>query len=224
MYGREFTLACDFEPVHWMASVINPGARLTRWRLRLRDYQYNFEYKKGKLNTRVQAISEIPPVTPSSDSESFMTLDTEEEEGTSSESSIPGDTNYKTRVLPIKATHAKKPNATSISNPRRTKSETDDGNNKGIKIPVPQSTSTTKRGPGRPRKQPSTTEIPVSSKPGPSILERSTIASRLRLKKIKHNCPNQLLMINLHQMNPPQSMKKAPTLQYVDLQKASFRL
>ena len=35
LYGREFVLACAYEPVHWMAYINNPGARLLRWRLRL---------------------------------------------------------------------------------------------------------------------------------------------------------------------------------------------
>ena len=31
LYGREFMLACDYEPVHWMTYGNNPGARLLRW-------------------------------------------------------------------------------------------------------------------------------------------------------------------------------------------------
>ena len=60
LYGREFVLACDYEPVHWMTYINNPGARLLRWRLRLQDYQYTFEYKQGKLNRGVEALSENP--------------------------------------------------------------------------------------------------------------------------------------------------------------------
>ena len=60
LYGREFVLACDYEPVHWMTYVNNPGARLLRWRLRLQDYHYKFEYKQGKLNRGVEALSGNP--------------------------------------------------------------------------------------------------------------------------------------------------------------------
>ena len=60
LYGREFVLACDYEPVHWMTYINNPGARLPRWRLRLQDYQYKFEYKQGKLNIGVEALSGNP--------------------------------------------------------------------------------------------------------------------------------------------------------------------
>ena len=47
LYGREFILACDHEPVHWITSAENLGPRLIRWRYRLKDYQFTFEYKKG---------------------------------------------------------------------------------------------------------------------------------------------------------------------------------
>ena len=50
-------MACDYEPIHWITYVENPGARLLRWRLRLQDYQYKIEYKQGKLNRGVEALS-----------------------------------------------------------------------------------------------------------------------------------------------------------------------
>ena len=45
LYGREYILACDYEPIHWITYVENPRARLLRWKLRLQDCQYKFEYK-----------------------------------------------------------------------------------------------------------------------------------------------------------------------------------
>ena len=45
LYGREFILACDYEPIDRISYVENPGARLLRWRLRLQYYQYKFDYK-----------------------------------------------------------------------------------------------------------------------------------------------------------------------------------
>ena len=56
LYSREFILACDYEPIHWLTYVNNPGARLLRLRLRFQDYQYKFEYKQGKLNRGVEAL------------------------------------------------------------------------------------------------------------------------------------------------------------------------
>ena len=43
-----------------MTYINNPGARLLRWRLRLQDYQYKFEYKERKLNRDVEALSGNP--------------------------------------------------------------------------------------------------------------------------------------------------------------------
>ena len=60
LYGRGFILACDHEPIHWMTYADNPGTRLIKWRLKLKDYQYQFEYKKGKLNKGVEALSGNP--------------------------------------------------------------------------------------------------------------------------------------------------------------------
>ena len=60
LYGREFVLACDYEPVHWMTYINNQGASLLRWWLRLQDYQYKFEYKQGKLNKGGEALSRNP--------------------------------------------------------------------------------------------------------------------------------------------------------------------
>ena len=60
LYGRHFILAFNHEPVHWMTYVENPGTRLIKSRLKLKDYEYTFEYKKGKLNRGVKALFENP--------------------------------------------------------------------------------------------------------------------------------------------------------------------
>ena len=51
IYGRKFTLMSDHEPLRWIDSVKNPGQRLICWKLKLRDYEYEFKYKPGYLNT-----------------------------------------------------------------------------------------------------------------------------------------------------------------------------
>ena len=52
----------DHEPLRWINSVKDPGQRLIRWRLKLRDYEYEFKYKPGKLNTNADALSRNPIV------------------------------------------------------------------------------------------------------------------------------------------------------------------
>ena len=70
LYGREFILVRDYEPIHWITYFENPRARLLRWRLRLQGYQYKFEYKQGKLNRGVEALVGNPVLKESSGSSS----------------------------------------------------------------------------------------------------------------------------------------------------------
>ena len=60
VYGKEFVLVSDHEPLRWIDSVKDPRQRLIRWRLKLRDYEYTFKYKPGKLNTNADALSRNP--------------------------------------------------------------------------------------------------------------------------------------------------------------------
>ena len=60
LYGRKFTLVSDHEPLRWINSINDPGQRLVRWRLKLRDYEYEFVHKSGKLNTNADALSRNP--------------------------------------------------------------------------------------------------------------------------------------------------------------------
>ena len=57
IYGRKFILMSDHEPLRWINLVKDQGQRLIRWRLKLRDYEYEFRYKPGNLNTNADALS-----------------------------------------------------------------------------------------------------------------------------------------------------------------------
>ena len=59
---RKFTLMSDHEPLRWIDSVKDLGQRPIRWRLKLTDYEYEFKYKPGKLNTNADALSRNPIV------------------------------------------------------------------------------------------------------------------------------------------------------------------
>ena len=63
-----------------MTYVENPGTRLIKWRLKLKDYEYTFEYNKGKLNRGVEALSENPTNQKSSESEDSEESDSPEED------------------------------------------------------------------------------------------------------------------------------------------------
>ncbi|CAK9816540.1 Retrovirus-related Pol polyprotein from transposon 17.6 [Anthophora quadrimaculata] len=80
LYGRKFTLVSDHEPLRWIDSIKDPGQRLVRWRLKLRDYDYNFVHKSGKLNTNADALSRNPVIVNEIISSDDFTLSTTSDE------------------------------------------------------------------------------------------------------------------------------------------------
>jgi hypothetical protein len=44
-------------------NVKDPGSRLLRWRIKLEEYDYEVVYRKGPLNTKVDALSRISSLT-----------------------------------------------------------------------------------------------------------------------------------------------------------------
>ena len=60
LYGRKFTLETDHRPLVWLHNVKNPGSKLTRWRFRLSEYDYDIVYKKGSINSNADALSRNP--------------------------------------------------------------------------------------------------------------------------------------------------------------------
>lgn len=59
LYGNKFTIYTDHRPLAWLDSLKEPNSKLTRWRLRLQEYDFRTEYKKGKQNTNADALSRI---------------------------------------------------------------------------------------------------------------------------------------------------------------------
>lgn len=59
LYGRKFYIYTDHRPLAWLNSLKDPNSKLTRWRLRLQDYNFEIIYKKGKQNTNADALSRI---------------------------------------------------------------------------------------------------------------------------------------------------------------------
>lgn len=59
LYGNTFTIFTDHRPLAWLYSLKEPNSKLTRWRLRLQEYDFKIIYKNGKQNTNADALSRI---------------------------------------------------------------------------------------------------------------------------------------------------------------------
>lgn len=59
LFGRKFKVLTDHKPLQWIMNVKEPGSRLTRWRLKLSEYNFTPIYKQGKFNTNADALSRI---------------------------------------------------------------------------------------------------------------------------------------------------------------------
>ena len=59
LYGTKFTVVTDHKPLTWIMSVKHPGSRLLRWRIKLKEYDYEIVFKKGVFNMNADALSRI---------------------------------------------------------------------------------------------------------------------------------------------------------------------
>ncbi|XP_043475954.1 uncharacterized protein LOC122507359 [Leptopilina heterotoma] len=60
LYGRKFTLVTDHKPLVWFQNSKDPCSRVSRWRLKLAEYNYEVVYKAGKMNVNADALSRNP--------------------------------------------------------------------------------------------------------------------------------------------------------------------
>lgn len=59
LFGRKFQINTDHKPLQWLLQMKEPNARITRWRLKLSEYNFTVIYKKGKSNTNADALSRV---------------------------------------------------------------------------------------------------------------------------------------------------------------------
>ncbi|CAF4830615.1 unnamed protein product [Pieris macdunnoughi] len=59
LYGRKFTIYTDHRPLTWLNSIKEPNTKLTRWKLRLAEFDYDIVFKNGKQNSNADALSRI---------------------------------------------------------------------------------------------------------------------------------------------------------------------
>ena len=56
---EEFTVYTDHNSLNWLFNITEPSGRLTRWRLRLAEFNFSIKYKKGADNHHADALSRI---------------------------------------------------------------------------------------------------------------------------------------------------------------------
>jgi len=60
LFGHKFTILTNHKPLQWLFSLKEPNSRLVRWRLKLEEFDYTVQYKKGKTNQAADALSRNP--------------------------------------------------------------------------------------------------------------------------------------------------------------------
>lgn len=59
LYGKKFFIYTDHRPLAWLYSLSEPNSKLTRWRLKLQEFDFKTLYKAGKQNSNADALSRI---------------------------------------------------------------------------------------------------------------------------------------------------------------------
>jgi hypothetical protein len=60
LYGIEFKVITDHQPLKYLFSIKEPASRLIRWMLRLSMYRFKIFYRKGIKNGNADALSRLP--------------------------------------------------------------------------------------------------------------------------------------------------------------------
>lgn len=63
LYGRKFLILTDARSLCWLFKCRDASSRLVRWRLKLEEFDYEIQYKPGRVNSNVDALSRNPVLT-----------------------------------------------------------------------------------------------------------------------------------------------------------------
>jgi hypothetical protein len=57
LYGRRFTVYTDHRALKWLSNLQDPSSRLTRWAVKLSEYDYVVEHRPGTKMRHADALS-----------------------------------------------------------------------------------------------------------------------------------------------------------------------
>lgn len=80
LFGQKFNIIIDHRALSWLFNIKDPGSRLTRWRLKLAEYEYEIHFKLGVSNTNADGLSRVRTVMTRAQAEQSLemtSLDTE---------------------------------------------------------------------------------------------------------------------------------------------------
>lgn len=60
IYGQQFTIITDHNPLCWLMKVKNPNGRLIRWSLTLQEFDFGVKYKPGRKHSDADGLSRLP--------------------------------------------------------------------------------------------------------------------------------------------------------------------
>lgn len=71
-YGRHVTIVTDHHSLCYLQKAHNTTGRLTRWLIKLQDFDYSIVYKSGKTHNDVDCLSRNPVLAPTSENEDMF--------------------------------------------------------------------------------------------------------------------------------------------------------
>ena len=60
LYGKEFDVITDHNPLKWLDNARDPHSRLSRWSLALQSYAFTIKHRPGRLHNNVDSLSRMP--------------------------------------------------------------------------------------------------------------------------------------------------------------------
>ena len=61
LFGVQFTIETDHQPLRWLHQMKNTNSRLTRWALAIQPYHFEMKHRPGRLNENADALSKERP-------------------------------------------------------------------------------------------------------------------------------------------------------------------